>query len=530
MDPTEVKNSIFEQMISGNLSHAEMLEQEHSVTAMDASSIAEKAFDELMKSKKYQLAEHFELSSDRQIDAVNAQFRSLIVNKEFNKAIEWGTKFKMPENEIRTADIKAFKDALDARDVEKAIKFKESFKIPFELIAGEARRWFNIYFENQTNVKALLLGMEFDISRKRTLTAGIRGFLGLLENGKTDTFANLEKKFTILGDRDLTQVDEFKFKKFSKIFIEKIVKEFIAKDQANQLAAFIDTLKLMENRDANAYISALVKETVEEVARLHNGILESGNYNSAYTLVKNFRLLTNVVTADTKVKLIASAEKLHHKLIQDNNLSAAQTVKENYLLFTKNIISNSLETAKNVAYEFLKNTLINGQIDDAKTVIKEYELNGEELTDIINSSIMNQLKSRKFLEVFDIINEMDVKVTSPEIKTEATSKFHDAYENGQMELATNIAFHFKIKEKRVVNAAFIIWQKHIESGRFREALDVKKRLRIPKSRTEAITKEIYGSLIREGQAEQAVIIRKAYHINLSVWEMLVEFVKKVFKN
>ncbi len=143
---------------------------------------------------------------------------------------------------------------------------------------------------------------------------------------------------------------------------------------------------------------------------------------------------------------------------------------------------------------------------------------------------MNQLKSRKFLEVFDIINEMDVKVTSPDIKTEATSKFHDAYENGQMELATNIAFHFKIKEKRVVNAAFIIWQKHIESGRFREALDVKKRLRIPKSRTEAITKEIYGSLIREGQAEQAVIIRKAYHINLSVWEMLVEFVKKVLKN
>ncbi len=154
MDPTEVKNSIFEQMISGNLSHAEMLEQEHSVTAMDASSIAEKAFDELMKSKKYQLAEHFELSSDRQIDAVNAQFRSLIVNKEFNKAIEWGTKFKMPENEIRTADIKAFKDALDARDVEKAIKFKESFKIPFELIAGEARRWFNIYFEKSDKRKS----------------------------------------------------------------------------------------------------------------------------------------------------------------------------------------------------------------------------------------------------------------------------------------------------------------------------------------------------------------------------------------
>ena len=117
MESTEVKNSILEQMISGNLSEAEMLERDHSVTAMDVSSIAEKAIGELMKSKKYQLAfqlaEHFELSSDKQIDAVNAQFRSLIINKEFNKAIVWGTKYKMPENEIRTAGIKAFNEALD---------------------------------------------------------------------------------------------------------------------------------------------------------------------------------------------------------------------------------------------------------------------------------------------------------------------------------------------------------------------------------------------------------------------------------
>jgi len=427
VDSTSINNSILEQMISGNLSEAKMLERENSVTAMDASSIAEIAFEELMKLKEYQLAfqlaEHFELSSDRRIDAVNAQFRSLIVNKEYYKAIEWGKKYKMPENEIRIAGIKAFNEALDARDVEKAIKFREDFKIPFELIQGEARRWFNIFFENQTNIKALLLGMEFDISRKRTLTAGIRGFSGLIENGKIDMFAHLERKFTILGDRDLTQVDELEFKKFSKIFLDKIVKEFIAKDQANQLAAFIDSLKLMDSRDANAYISVLVKEIIEEVARLHNEVLETEKYNSAYTLVENFRLLTNVVASDTKVKIIGLAEKLHHKLMQDNNLSAALTVKENYLLFTKNIISNSLETAQSVAYEYLKNALLNSQIDNAKTVIKEYGLKGEKLTDIVNVSIAKQLKSRKFLESFDIINTLDIKVTSPDIKTEATSSF-----------------------------------------------------------------------------------------------------------
>ena len=87
-----------------------------------------------------------------------------------------------------------------------------------------------------------------------------------------------------------------------------------------------------------------------------------------------------------------------------------------------------------------------------------------------------------------------------------------------------------MKEKRVINAAFIIWQRHMESGRYSEAFGVKRRFRIPKSRTEASAKEVYGTLILEVKADQAVIIRKNYRLNLSVWEMLLEFVKKVFKD
>ncbi len=534
IESAELKQSLLEQMVGGNFSEAEMLEKDHSVSAIEVIGIAEKAFLELMKTKKYNLAyklgENYGLPSELRIEAVNSQFRLYIANKEFDKAVEWGRKYKIPESEIINAGVKAFNEALDSRDVVKAIEFKNNFKIPFDLIASQARRWFNIYFENQSYPKALILGTEFDISRKRTLTAGLRAYFVLLGENKINEFARLEENYSIISDRDLSQVDKFEFKNFSKVFIENVVKDLISREKVDQLATLIETLKLIENRDFSAYIGSLMKETIAEVAFLHNNILTSGNYNSAFRIVENFRLLSNIVPADIKVRIIETAEKLHHNFMQQDNLLAARTVKDNYKLFNENIITNSIETVTNVSSEFLKNSILRGKIDEVKTVIEEYQLKGEKLNEIVSTSLIKQLKSRKFLEAFEIVEELNVRVSSADIKAEAKASFNEAYENGQMELSTNIALHFKLREKRVVNAAFIIWQKQMESGKYEDAVDLRKKMRIPKTKTQEVAKDAYNMLISQGRSVQAVQLRKDYSLNLSIWEIVVELMKKVFTN
>ncbi len=67
-----------------------MLEKDNSVSAIEVIGIAEKAFQGLMKTKKYNLAyklgENYSLPTELRIEAVNSQFRLYIANKEFGKA------------------------------------------------------------------------------------------------------------------------------------------------------------------------------------------------------------------------------------------------------------------------------------------------------------------------------------------------------------------------------------------------------------------------------------------------------------
>ena len=216
--------------------------------------------------------------------------------------------------------------------------------------------------------------------------------------------------------------------------------------------------------------------------------------------------------------------------MQQNNLLAARTVKENYKLFSENITTNSIETVTNVSSEFLKDSILRGKIEESKTVVDKYQFKGEKLNEIVSNALIKQLKARKYLEAFEIVEELKVKVSSTNIKTEVMASFNEAYENGQMELSTNIVRHFKLREKRVINAAFIVWQKQMESGKYEDAVDLRKKMRIPKTKTQEVAKNAYNMLISQGRSVQAVQLRKDYSLNLSIWEIVVELMKKVFTN
>ena len=533
VDKTAVKKSVFDLIMQGNLDQAEMLRNDNSITSMEINNLAEKAFSDLVKTDKFALAieisERYRLPIEGRIEAASAQFRSFVKDKEYTRAIAWGMKYGLPETEIKNVTIKAFNDALEEKDIAKALDLKHEYNISIKSITESMRMWFNVFFEQGEYLKALLLGQEFEISRKRMLTTGIRAFIDVLSKGNIPKFTELEKKYTILIDSDLALVDTKDMGNFTRVFITVVVKGLIDKNQAGQLVKINETLQLFENRDINPYTGTLVNQIAVEVAADHNRLMESGNFAEAYELLESFHLLSEVLSEEEKVELIETAEKAHHKLLRENNLKRARKIRDDYKLFGKNIIAHSIATLSTVSAEFIKKALINNNIEDAKTAIEEYGPSKDTVNLIIDDVLLELLRDRKHIEAFDIVKKLKVKVSTPDILTEAAKSFDESYRNGQMELASNLAYFFKLKDTRAVKAAYFLWNREMDAGRYDAALELKKRYKIPRNKIEPVVKNIYNTLTASNRLEEAVMVRHKYNMNLSFLEWMGEFFNKLFK-
>jgi len=530
IDKTTVRKSINNCILEGNFVQADILEKNNAISHIEVVSIVEKTYAELLQLHKYliaiELVEHYNLPSEKRSEAINAQFRQLTKNKEYEKAIEWATQYKLPDNEINTVAVKAFTEALDARKVEDAISYKKRYNIPVSMVSNTVMQWFNVLFDQQKYYYAFLLGQEFDVSRKRTLTAGVQWYQQLLEQGDIAKFVAAEGKYTILGDRDINQINSGDIRNFNQIFIITVIKGLFNQNKIDVLTKIISSLNIFDNRVNNSLLGTLAKQIADEVAVEHNTILEQGRYLEAIRLTECFHLLADEITLDIKVKVIEAAESAHHKLFGENNLRIAKLIKEKYELFERNIIANSLETVSAVTTTFLKNALANGNVADAKVVIQDYGIMRDVLQEIVNGALVTLLRERKYIEAFEIIRELKISVASSEIQLHVASAFEDAYTSGQMELATNIAYYFDIKDKRRVQAAFILWQKQMELAHFDRALEIKKIHKIPGKMTEPVVKEIYNQLLTLKKTDKAIMLRQHYRLNLSIWEWFMELIKK----
>ena len=532
IENTNVKNTIFDLIKKCEFEKAEALESENSISSMEISNIASKVYTELISKEKFEeavlITEQFHLPSEKKIEAVSGQFRIFNKRKEYDKAIEWGKNYKLPDTEINNISVKAFKEALNAKEVEKALEIKNKYNIPHNMVVGLARDWFNAYIDQGKNLEALLLGQIFDISRKRTLTSGIWAYKKLLNEQDITKFMALEQKYYILTDRDLDQIDRKEWDNFAKVFINAVIKVMISSNRIDQLAQIVESIKILVYRDNSPYMSALISQIADVVTDEHKHLMESAKYSDAFKLIESFHLLSENISSDAKSSVIEHAEEAHNELLDENNLEGAKVVKDNYDLFGKNIITKSMNSLTAASMEYLERALDENNIENAKSVIKEYNINKNAVLLKTNKVLTSKLKSRKFVEVFEIMKEIKTGSFTSELLTEATTSFQESYESGQIELACNLAHHFKIKNTRAVKAFFMLWNKHIEAGRYEIALDLKKKYKIPRKKLEPVVKELYSTLMASSQTEDAAAIRRDYNINLSFWNMITEMLKSIF--
>jgi len=532
-DKVSAKRAIFDAFLTGNFDTSDSLKQKYGFSEDEIKTVAEKAYQNLMKGKKIPLAikvcERCSLPSEMRSEAVNLQFRVLNADKRYEEAIQWGLDYKIPRNDINNTAVKAFSIALENRDVEKALELKRKHEIPETLIAAAGLPSFNIFFQQKEYVKAMLIGQEFHVSRKRMLTAGIRGFYQLLRKDEIQKFVALEKQYNILGDKEIVSIDENDMTLFLNIFIKNVVNTFLSDAKAAELSKVIDDLQIFEKHENNPLLPMMLKQVAEEVAIVHNELMDEGNYADAHRLIESFHLLKDEISYDVRTQIIAAAEKAHHRLIGEDNLPAAKIIKDNYGLFGKNLIGDSIETVIEIVSKYLEKALENGDIKNAQYCIEEYNLPLPVVHDTGRKALIRMLQSKKFIEAFDAIKLLKIPVNNPAVNAEAAEHFDEAFTGKKLELASNIGYYFKLKDKRVVKAAFVIWHKYMEAGRYTEAGELKKIHKIPNKLTEPVVKENYRKLMREGETEQAVYLRNEYGINLTIVELIVEFVKKIFK-
>ncbi|MFC1513626.1 hypothetical protein ACFL5P_01325 [candidate division KSB1 bacterium] len=524
------KDSIYKAMLEDDLSKAELIEKNNNFSALEITGVAERAFSQLMKTQDYivaiKVAERYSLPIEKKLEAISAQFRSLAKNKDFERAIDWGLKYRLPGNDINNVSVRAFISALEKKEVEKALEYKRKYNIPHNLIAHTALQTFNQFFERRKYIEALYLGQDFEISRKRILTAGVRGYHQVLKDNDISKFFTIEKLFKVLIDRDIEQIDESDFNNFAETFNNLVVKKLILENRTSYLADIINKLDFFNNRENNRLIDILFKQSAEQIAEAHSQLIDQDRYDEAFKLVESFHLLSSDISPETKIALISSAESAHHKLIEKNNINGAKIVKDNYSLFEKNIIANSLEKVTQITLEYLEKALQNAEIDNVKKVIEEYQLSKDEIKVVITKSLIKLLKSRKFLESFTIIKNLNPAVTFQEIQEQAKESFSESYEAGQLELAANLAFYYKLNDPKAVKAGFIIWKRYIEDEKFKEALEIKKRLKLPRKLVEPVLKDVYAELIEDKKSNMAQKLRMDYRLKLSVWEWFMGVFKK----
>ena len=527
-----LRKELYELLVDGNLVKVIKSLDENEVSKFEFKDIAEKAYSQLMKDANVTLAlsicEQFSLPAELKNEAVSAHFRKLGEEKEYERAFEWGIKHNMSKNDMNNLSVRAFNHALKDKNISTSLEYIQKFEIPHNLIIDDARRSFNELFEEGLYQKALYLGKEFEMSPKRTLTSGLKGYQVLLSKEKIKDFVAIEQSFRILHDRDISEVEEKHVKDFSKIFYDLLVCKYFEQNKPDKLYDILISLEFFEDTAQNKLLPELIIKVKTEAEKIHAKLLAEERGPAACEIVKNFKLLAEDTQEELRTKVIKSAEDTHHILMKNNNLKGALFLKENYELFLRNALENSQAGMNLASREYLKKCLSNGNYEDANIVIKKYEMEGQAITDITARVILSFAFSEQYGIIFEIMRTFKPNITDPDILTEITSRFHQAYESDKMEIASNFDFYFKLKEFRARKATLVYWESLINKSKYSEAFALKKERKIPKKILEPILKKICETMKSNSQNYEANKLIEQYKLKTSFWAAIIGFFRRLF--
>jgi len=525
------KQEIAELLVSGRLEEAAAWYRQHNFSTVRVEETATDAYRVLMKSRQYSTAldvcKMFNLPAELKLRSISDQFHAFKEHKEFEKAYEWGARYQMSQNDLNNVAAKMFFDALAKKEVEKALACFDQYSIPSDMIINEVRQSFNNLFEAQRFVQAFIIGKRFDLSSKRTLAAGLQGYIQLFAQHNMQKFLTLEKEHHILADVEIDNVEEKIKNQFIQHFDKEVIAQVLEKSGPDALYKIITSLLIIQNYGQFDLVTELMMRVMKATAEAHNQIMSEGRGPAAFSVVQNFLLLSTDAPFELKTDIIKSAEAAHHKLLEENNLNGALFLKEKYDLFGKNRLDDSIDKLNRVLKEYINDSLKKRDVISAKKAIDQYDIHDDALKTIMTKTVDQLLLDEQYATIFEIIKSLGIKIDNPDTIAEATTRFHHNYEDNNMKTASDLAYYFKISDPRVQKAAFKYWFELMEQGKYEEAIAFKKDRKLSKKLLHPALKNIYQNMVKDSRTEEAKRLRQEYRVAVSFWVWVLEAVKRL---
>ncbi len=312
-----------------------------------------------------------------------------------------------------------------------------------------------------------------------------------------------------------------------QLFKGCVISKYFDINKIDKLYQIVDAFDIYRHYVHNPILSEIVKFLTESIAKIHNKMLEDGRGQTAYQVAQNFKLLDSGTPEVIAYDVIQAVENSHFKLLDENNLNGALFLKQNYNLQFDYSSDDASEKITKSSKFFIQSAAKNGETQEINTFIEEYETPSSIVNEALTDAVNHLLRSDQFEIMFKVVGDLDLKIADKDTLGEIITRFHQVYEQNQMDIAADFAYYFKIKEKRAHIATIKYWESLIMQEQFREALAIKKERKIHNRNIERVVKENYGKLMHESKKEEAMKLRNDYKLKYSVFEWIFDNIKKM---
>ena len=536
-EKNENKKQIYEKIISAmsllDSNKVENLIQENEITNNEVDNIANKVYEEFLKKKEFKkayiIATEYDLDEEKvKISAIN-EFHYLISNVSIEEAVKWGEKTgRIKETVINKSIIKGFENYLHKNEVNKAIELIENYNIPPEQVSEEALFAFNKAYKTNNFFSAAFLGKKFGFSEKRTYTAAVKVIIKSILSKNSDNIVYMNNEFDIFSDTVFNLISENDAKFISKELPE-MIEIFLDKNKINLIIDFFNELGIFDRKHNNFTLKDMKESIYQKIGSTHNRLLIRNMEEEAKILKDFFKLLGREanVPDDVRKIVIEGAQTLHTSYLNNYDYEKAKIIKDEYKLFDKNIIDNSFDIALKSSTDYLAKTLMRKEFDKSKMVIKEYKIPKEDIIKIAVKIILIKLNIDGYKDAIEILKKFKIDPLEPELEVNALNLFENSMISENYEVAAGIGLHFKLNKEKTATAASKYWKNLMNRGEFEKAYEIKKQHRLLKSATMETALQIYKSYMKNNEIKICSTIRKQYDLNLSIWELIIEFIKSL---
>ena len=518
---SEIANENFEKVTN--------LRTESGLDALEIDSIANTVFAELVVKQSYTKAlavgKQYKFPNEKIQTAVTKQFTFLYGKGEFKEAIDWGNEYNLSSNEILKAQVKLFEKALKKNEISQAIEIKEKYDINFEAINAFVHQIFSNLYQKNDFYSAALIAQYFKFPMQRLALAVSKGFRAANSAGDLQKVLEFEKKFELLSDPMFEQLQIPEQERIIEAFQTKIIEP--NRENPDVIIKVLESTGFLKRRYFNKLLSDLMKITLNYLNNVHKQYLLDDQLDKAVKLVKQFELYDEGMAAEIREQIIYAALDYHNKLLtEEKNYARALRVKTEYTELFKSSHFEDPQTGQKAALDYFAQALKQGDIDLAIKASGSYHFSDSQVNQAASGALINAIKKANFEEAFTIMKEFKIDPSGTEILNAAEAQFNSALKGNQSELAAEIGFHFGLDKHTTQDMAFQTWQNHLKSGRYQEALEYKKRHKLPKKWLEPVIQDVYKFNRQTGDSKQALQLRKEYKIKVGVIDLITEFLQK----